>query len=297
MKKEIDIKEYFALENKIDSLTKKEEFIDIHRYLIDKTCDCDYLDIKDCGFQFIRALLNRDSGITYVYEYKDGAKEFIESKYLSDYFKSYFDFDSNKDISDMNKIEIKPLYDSLNDEDKQVFKAYLYKLNSDNINDFIKKNIDSKTLASDILSSSGLSSLASTYVGRGVNYGDLNDFNLNAIFNKLFAIDKNYAFNYVDMVLNMETLGATEFINAFKSLASNGFIYDEEHINSSKVSLDGLYGDLRDKVATSVLHYFLDQDYDYQKFATEQMKLQFILKNKEVCEFVDKKDEKVRVLK
>ena len=297
MKKEIDIKEYFALENKIDSLTKKEEFIDIHRYLMDKTCGCDYLDIKDCGFQFIMALLSRDFGRTYVYKYKDGAKEFIESKYLFDYFKSYFDFDSKKDISDMSEIEIKPLYDSLNDEDKQVFKAYLYKLNSDSVNKFIKKNIDSKTLASDILSSSGLSSLASTYVGRGVNYGDLNDFNLNAIFNKLFAIDKNYAFNYVDMVLNMETLGATEFINAFKSLAGNGFIYDEDHINSSKVSLDGLYGDLRDIIATSALHYSLDQDYDYQKFATEQIKLAFILKNKEVCEFVQNKEEKVRVLK
>ena len=73
---------------------------------------------------------------------------------------------------------------------------------------------------------SGLNPRASYYSGRGVMYCDLNPDNLTAIFSKLLKIDTKFALNFVKMVLDMKTLGATEFINSFTSLGINNFEYN-----------------------------------------------------------------------
>ena len=279
---EISSASFFSFLDGIDYILLEEDFVKYHQQLIGKFYT-DYCSRKeDCAVSFTRNLLDRDYGRSIVYNYRDGAKEFIASKYLSDYFK-----DSIKQLADNDEVEIKEILESdklvsemtceelisiysfikdkYTDLDKNnidnvasCFITYLHKLESKDISLFFKNNFSCYYLSEHILNTSGLSTRASYYSGRGVNYGDLNDGNLVSIFEKLLKIDIEYAVNFVQMVQNMKTLGATEFITSFKGFAANGFKNNDYNISESNVSLDGVYGDARYIVGLASLELLFD---------------------------------------
>ncbi len=310
----ISMDEYKKIEARIDSMGSEEELIETHQMLIGKSAKCDYWEIQDCGVEFIKKFLSRDWSRTIVYQYRQGARKFIQSKYLSDYFKTSIrsllsDTELNKEtlsalnsdkiINDMSEEEIASLYYAIKDfyaQSKSTEKvsvanhlmSLLYKLNGKGIIAFIKNNIDSRNLASQILLTSGLNDRASYYSGRGVNYSDLSEENLVEIFNKLLKLDVNYATNFVEMIRKMKTLGATEFINSFMNFAVNGFKSDNRNIENSNISLNGAYGKERDVIAfISIFSAMsIENDQDDQIWASEQMKDSFMSRIRPILETI-----------
>ena len=302
---EISIDDYEKTISKIDSMTTEEELIDSHKRMIGKTCKCDYYEIEDCGVEFIKKLLDRDWGRSIVYHYSQGAERFIQSKYLSDYFKSsikellsseYIDDDvlnilnSDKLINDMSAEEISKIYSLIRNYYKKSeqktanvarsIMSFLYKLNGKGVISFIKNNVNNLDIARNILQTSGLSARASFYSGRGVNYGDLNEEHLTAIFVKLLKLDQSYAIEFAKMVEQMETVGATEFISSFMDFAAIGFKSNHIINEYSNISLDELYDQARDTVAFASLFstMYREIDIDYQIRVSEEIKQSFISK-------------------
>lgn len=302
---EISADEYRWICSQIESNLTEEEFIKIHNSLIGKSCKSDYFEVKDCGESFICKLLTVDHGRSIVYKYKEGALEFIQSKYLSDYFKASIKkllsnealtndvlnaLNNDKALNDMSEEEILSIFLALKEfmaeaQDKEKiifadsFMSLLYKLNGPGVVSFIKNNINSKDIAKQILSTSGLNSRSSFYSGRGVNRGDLNERNLFAIFKKLYNLDESYATNFIEMVRRMKTLGATEFINSFMNFAASGFKFNSSSIEGSNVSFNGVYGAERDLLAyTAVKTTFSSgRDKEHDIMVSEQMKDTFTL--------------------
>lgn len=312
---EISMDDYRRIESRIDSMTREEELIETHKKLIGNSCKSDYWEVKDCGVEFINKFLSRDWGRTMVYDYSQGAKKFIQSKYLSDYFKTSIRellleenlsdkvlnvLNGDKKINDMSEEEISLIYFAIEEfytklprKEKVSAANYLmsllYKLNGPGVVSFIKNNVNNEALASHILRTSGLNDRASYYSGRGVNYGDLSDKNLVAIFSKLLKLDIDYSTNFVEMVRQMKTLGATEFINSFMNFAANGFKAESLNIDDSNVSLDGVYDETRDAVAFVSFFSVMNRgnDQDYQIRATEQMKISFMSRIRPVLQSIN----------
>lgn len=313
-KKEITMEKYGYLKGYIGA-GKEEYIIEAHKELIGKTCKDEYSEIKDCGMEFIRKLLTNDWGRSIVYEYSEGAKNFMQSKYLSNYLKHnlkkmlgemnftsqekifYPDemirlLNSSKTLNEMTEEEIKYIFNHLkmcmsnkiikNSVDTKVVKCFnllLYKLNGKGAVALLKdyNYITKSELANHILLTSGLTDRASYYSGRGVNYSDLSDRNLVAIFKKLMVIDINYALNFVEMVLSMKTIGATEFINSFKDLAENNFNYDALKVSDNNITLDGVYGEQSVAVGlASIFSAINNKDEDYQIRQSDRIKRTFL---------------------
>ena len=300
---EISMDDYNKIKSRIDLMITEEELIESHKRLVGKTCKSDYYEIKDCGAEFIKELLSRDWKRSIFYHYSQGAENFIQSKYLSDYFKSSIRellsseelseevinaINSDKLINEMSAEELSGIYSSISDfyrkseqETSNIagsIMSFLYKLNGKGVVSFIKNNVNNRDLASHILLTSGLNDRASFYSGRGVNYGDLNEKNLIAIFGKLLKLDQSYATEFVEMVKQMKTLGATEFINSFMNFADSGFKSEHLKNEDSNISLDGLYGQARDTVAFVSIPSAMSRgnDMDYQISLSEGMKHSFI---------------------
>lgn len=279
------------------------ELKDIVEKLKGKIVEDKYNTIEDCAVDFVGSLLGRDWGRSIVYIYNKKESDFINSKYLSDYFKNSISellsvtmtkriediLNSDKDINQMSGEDIKIIYDAIvkyyhinrkssKPNISSKFLTYLYKINGNGISLFLKNNIDGETIARQILLTSGLDDRASYYSGRGVMYCDLNEKNLVAIFEKLLKLDIRYAIEFVEMVRQMKTLGATEFINSFIGFANKGFKSDNLKIVDSNISLDGVHGETRDTVAFVSIFSAMSRgnDINYQIRASEQMKHSFI---------------------
>jgi len=260
--------------------------------------------IEDCGVNFIKNLLDHDWGRSIVVTYSNAQRVFIKSKYLSNYFKENIKellnglmsdevrilLDSDKDINQMNEKEIKLLNDTIDEYYNNggrtkkpnisgYFLTYLYKLDGIGVTSFIKNNIDGESIARHILLTSGLNDRASYYSGRGVMSCDLNADHLCEIFVKLFRLNSEYAFNFVNMVYDMKTLGATEFINSFIRLGGNKFKYHKRNKEESNISIDGVNDEARFGVAFGIIMSSMyEKDDNYQIEASKQMKLSFLYK-------------------
>ena len=126
------------------------------------------------------------------------------------------------------------------------------------INKYKKNN--NLELAKKILITSGLGTNASSYSGRGVYHGDLNENKLAVIFQELLKTDVNYATEFVEMVSQMKTLGATEFINSFMNFASNGFVTKNLKIEDSNFYIGDENGDKRDLTISLSIYSVLDNN-------------------------------------
>lgn len=295
--------EYDKIISSIDSMTSDKQLIEAHKKLIGKTCKDDCYEIKDCGVQYIYKFLSRDWGRSLVCRYSNGAEKFMHSKYLSDYFKASIRkllstetlsdevkdaINSDKLFNDMSEEELSVICSAVQNFYKKIeqrpvniassIMLYLYKLDGEGVISFIKNNVDRRELASHILRTCGLNDRASYYSGRGVNHSDLSEKNLIAIFKKLLKLDKNYAIEFVKMIKQMKTLGATEFINSFMNFATNDFKSNNLKIEDSNISLDGLHDQARDNAAFASILSIMGRGNDmyYQTTASEEMKSSFM---------------------
>lgn len=284
--------------------------IGVHQHLVGKTYTDDEGWIIDYGVKYVTNYFDCEWGRLNVYKYSTDEMEFIRSKYLSDYFKTsilsaieLFKDDylideynmlvsilsSNKMISEMSEEEIKVIKMSIDKyynnprRPKKTsvmgyFITYLYKLEGKGVSAYIKNNIDNDDIAHHIIERSGLNYRSSFYSGRGINCGDMDTDKLVAIFNKLLAIDSEYALSFVEMVLHMKTLGATEFIESFKRLAARGFKFESLCVSDSNVSLDGAYGEDRHTVAMASIFSIIgsNTNQEYEVIGAESLKRSFI---------------------
>lgn len=271
-----------------------------------------YSRMVDLGLIFADGVLSVDYGRTGVFDNNEKEYKFIYSRELSDYFKNVIGsiipekrlsskakkvLESEKTFNEMNATELRSIYGSLikfyGTKDSEgapyivsIFKTYLYKLDGVGVKTFIKNNIDSREIASHTLLTSGLLDRASYYSGRGVMRGDLNENNLITIFKKLYKLDKAYADEFIKLVKEMPTLGATEFITSFLKFGANGFKVEDQTIEKSNVSLDGVYDKARDAVALVSLFSVMRRGNDHDEQVRESNYIRDAFMNK--VRFVDK---------
>lgn len=289
---EIKLDDYVILKNNMTS-SNIDSIIESHKKLIGKKVNVNKPAINNCGIEALMYLLTLDWGRNIVYQYNDASKDFMKSKYLSNYIKYelkkmlvkmnyYADSDkycndkikkllnSNKTLSDMTEEEIKYLFSHVkesisnfevpNKVDTKIancFNELLYKLDGEGIKSLLKDDefIEKSSLVSHILLTSGLSNRSKYYSGRGVNFIDLDQRNLLEIFKKLLKIDINYAISFVNMVMELKTLSATEFIESFELLAKENFDLNNyrAHKNYELVEYDN-----DDIMGTNIMkNYFL----------------------------------------
>ena len=253
--------EYLAIESVIDkATTTKEELIEIHKNLIDKVYFNRDGEPRYCGLEFVLNIISRDYNNHRVYNYSNGAQEFIKSDYLSDYFKTglmYFykiskidnnEFvdiiNSKKTFKDMNREELGVIYSVINIQSKfelvddllKYFKIYLYKLSTKEIIEFVNNNNLNSDFALYILNTSGIVGSKADYYEYGVDSSILNVQNLLAIFNKFLRIDTNYAMEFVKTVKQTKLLTPLEVIKEVEMFIKNGFISSKEEIEDKYLS-------------------------------------------------------------
>ena len=83
---EVTLERYYNLQRYINSCNIND-IIEAHKELKGKNAKDEITRINDCGIKFIYELLMVDWGRSIVYEYSDAAKDFMNSKYLSNYIK------------------------------------------------------------------------------------------------------------------------------------------------------------------------------------------------------------------
>ena len=322
MENTIDFKTYSKeYKSKLES-NSREEIEKTVEFLKGKSCSSDYATIEDCAVDFVSVLLKKNYGRSIVIEYTKGQKEFFKSKYLSDYFKQSIKemmgekipqellslLNSEKDINDMTESEIKLINDSIEDfyethgpsEKPNIssrFDYYIYKLDGPGVISYIKNHISPGKLARDILLTSGLNPRSSYYSGRGVNYGDLSDKHLVSIYKKLLVIDPQYAANFVELVNQMITLGATEFIETFLNFGYTEFrSNDASLIYDKNISLNGVSGKAAYVIGAISFFEASRRDESYQIDASEGMKeafnrkVEYIQDKLAACEEITQED-------
>jgi len=96
--------------------------------------------------------------------------------------------------------------------------------------------------------------------------------------------------NFMNMVIDMKILGATEFINSFKELVKNNFNIMDTKITNNNVSLDDVHGETRDVVAfLSIISSRDRDDEEYQILQSDRMKRAFLIDIKNMMKKSDLK--------
>ena len=295
--------------------------IELHKGLIGKSLKpYEHLDKTcDAGLYLVGNLLIRDRDKLFAYNYSFSENEFIKSSHLSNYFKTSIKqllekniderlinvLNNGKDINDMGEEEIKLIKDTLDKfysspEYKPVsnvsihFMTYLYKLDGEGVTSYIKHNIPHRVIAYQFMLTSGLNPRAEYYSGRGVNTGDLNAEHLAMIFNKLCVLDKEYALEFVKMVNDMKTLGATEFIESFYLFASNEF----KNLNGANINSNISFGNLDNESGIGIAFGVImsqkpSSNKYYQTYITERIKAEFMLNIKKKLVEISQGNQKI----
>ena len=289
---------YRELLDKVNRAKSAQEIIDVHLKLIGASCYDGGFNVYNCANKLITDMLYADDGRNFAYFYSKAKIDFLNSKYLSEYYKKIIKhllsgeelseevinvLNSDKDTNEMSESEIKGIRQAIDEYASKEYSVnrslaytlfdYLLKLDGVGPISYIKNNVSPSSLADYMLMTSGLSTRASYYAGRGVVRSDLNEDNLFCIFKKVLKYASPV--DFVVMVNNLQTLGATEFINAFYNLAKNGFKYDGK-LNADSCSLDDLYDERRNIVMGLYAIGRLSQnDENSQQLATKRIKDSF----------------------
>lgn len=202
---------------------------------------------------------------------------------------------SDRTTKEMTEEEVKALFDAkqykirINSNIVDYFYKYMFKLDSPNISNYIKNNIEPYNIASHLLYTSGL--YARPAYSSGVNYSYLSQEHLTLMFNKLYMVDKNYALEFVKMIKKLEVLDPNNFIRTFYALAKNNFKFAIEKGEEKNASLIGLYGKYRDALACVMdinNRYYKREDLDKLVSYSNNMKESFYNRIKPKLEKIDK---------
>ncbi len=283
--KQLTIEEFYAL---VDSTIYLpcDRIIKLHKSLIGKkhkTTD----GIEDYGRNFMFKLLNIDYGYMFPKQLSKDLEEFFNSEHTSNYFKNLIQTEfeqfsvpvpkavtSNKSISDFTEEdfeEIASTYAKIGSTNK-IF-ALLFRLNSEGARNYLVNKADPEKVIHRIVLTSGLNDRPEFYSGRGAKMSDLNGNHLISIYNKLYKLDPQRALNMAQMTIDMDSLGATEFLESLYSLAENDYDLSKTKISTNNFSVGNKREQDRDIFAyTAIIAAFGRQTYD----CTSTIKTQFI---------------------
>lgn len=228
--------------------------------------------------RFIEIILNYD--YYKIRRETDELHKFINSKYLSDYFKVMIKekikgmdncdialsaLNSNRELSSFNEEEFDSIYKALQnlvflyrkpDFAYKLIIPLAFKLDSEGANNFLNNKVEPIKVIKQIVGASGMIENPEYYSGRNATFEDLNGEILFEIFRKLERLNKKKALAMVKMTFEMPNLSATTFLKTLYNLAVNGYNFTKDIIiENNNVDNLGQFG----------------HDYDY----TEDIKNQF----------------------
>ena len=202
---------------------------------------------REYGEQLLKNVLYKNKNRNFANNFTDIELEFINSDCVCDYIKEYMmiclrnseDFKEEqseamallkgeKTFNEMDADEIAILVEELGDSRgfhrvPGLYQRYLLTISGKGVNEYLLNQVDKYDIAQEFLQTSGLSTRAAYYGGLGVRYCDLGPDNLKSIYYKFLRLNPQLAVEFYKMVISMETLGATEFIDTFYRFARNDF--------------------------------------------------------------------------
>lgn len=302
--------EYDKIIGKRDVVTSEAELASVFDKLNGKSIESVWSKIPNAASYLIRSSLDTVYGYHYrpaLRQYHgaliDDLSELVKSKTLSDAYKKILklEFENNeeykkyllvldqdKNINDMSEEEITcicRLIDASKDNYlKWSIDSYLYRLDGEGVREYVKNNLCNRGFVDHLLRSTGINPRSSYYSGCGVNPDNLNSNQIAAIFRKIFKLDQTYAREYVRLVLHLQTLGATEFIDNLNYFATNGFTIEGLGLSDNQVSLDGLYDEQRDMVSLISIYAMRGRDKNSQILQSNRMKEEFLRSIEDILE-------------
>ena len=296
MAKRIKKEEFENLVKSIDTMQNVDDFIKAHKSLI----GAEYLDgdivERNLDAKFLKRICyhywDDDHDLTYPLV----VTNFMNSEYLSDFFKDYIV--NNLSYNSSNYEKIKELQEKVKGVHKigeleasdfnniisnlrrstiDLFMEYVYKLESKGAETFLKAYHKAHPyLADDLLHAVNMVARSEFYSGRGVKDYDLNAKQLYGIFWRLSSIKEDYAIEFIKLVRGIELLTASDFIEALQDFEKNGFV--AEKTKHQNVHLDGVHGKQRNAVAMAAVLSILgdNESYEVQKERSESIKNTFM---------------------
>lgn len=275
----------FYMENNDDNILTREEYYDIENMAISGrlgTDDLIELHKRLIGKKDKRNLVNYAIDLIKTLLYGGYCRSFIESDYMSDYFKDGIkeiinpvDFsreatiliNSDKSFRDMSGEELRIINNSVNSYYERktndmvsnisiYFQDYLCNLREYGVKWLIANDLGlRKHFAKHILNMFGLKDEESWYSKRGVNTVDLNSATLGNIFHQLSKYNYKWSTEFVELVKNMELLGARDFVPTFLDFAKAGF--DSEVEINIDSNVNGNYLDNQRRLSQEIKDTFI----------------------------------------
>lgn len=266
--KDIKYEEFSKIINESYSMNC-DELIELHSSLIDKNY-VNYLgDKSDCGILFIYELLDCYYGKSIAVDYPKNYTQFFNSTYFSNYIKNFIkekvnistkskllqdSINSDRNLNEFTEEEFYEINESLKEVGySNLLTVLSFELDSKGAIEFLNNKVDSDTVIRRIITTSGLSDRPEFYSGRGTMLSDLNSDMLNLIYKKIARLDLNKGLNMAKMTLEMETLGATEFLENLYLLAANNYDLEKIKLSSDNVSFGNSRGNSMFAIALASL--------------------------------------------
>ena len=302
--------EYDKIIGERDVVTSGAELASVFDKLNGKSMEGIWSEIPNAASYLIRSSLDTVYGYHHhpsLRQYHgtliDELSELVKSKALSDAYKKILklEFENNeeykkyllvldqdKNINDMSEEEITCIYRLIDASKDNYLKwsidSYLYRLDGEGVREYVKNNLCNRGFVDHLLISTGINPRSSYYSGCGVSPSNLNSDQIAAIFRKIFKLDQTYAKEYVRLVLHLQTLGATEFIDNLNYFATNGFTIEGLGLSDNQISLDGLYDEQRDMIALISIYAMEGRDKNSQIIESNRMKKEFLRSIEDILE-------------
>jgi len=235
-----------------------DELIELYTSLINKNYINYSGNKSNCAIKFIYEILDCCWGKSIAVEFPKNYTRFINSPYFSNYIKKIVNekvdmsnrtemlqniINSDKKLSELTEEEFYEVNEALKEVGYSNLLTLLsFELDSKGAIEFLNNRVDAYTVIRRIITTSGLSDRPEYYSGRGAMLCDLNSNMLYLIYKKLARLDLNKGLNMAKMTLQMETLGATEFLENLYSLAANNYDLEKIKLSSNNVSFGSARG-------------------------------------------------------
>lgn len=255
----MDYTEYEALYQRIFEMNC-EKLIEIHKSLKGKIDNGIHTNLNYYEY-YMNRILEFNSGYSTIKEKSEELDKFIKSSYVSDYYKELVKnkltdkeqsevisnaINSERSFSEFTGEEFYAIYEALkelitaNGERDYTYNeiiALAFNLDSKGATDFLNNKVSPLIIIKRIVNTSGVCSSPEYYSGRGAKLCDLNGKNLIEMYKKLAKLDVEKATAMAKMTMNMQTLGATEFLRSLYNLASNDYKLDDMEMIENNIYL------------------------------------------------------------